>query len=419
MSTFLYAGPMRESNSRFVIIAYVVVCYLLPTFFFAWFSTIVTTLSQSWLLFGSGLLYTVCSTLFLIAKLWQWESKLLEQVDHISSSKAQILFQNRSEIQDDTPITVSLDEIPEDPVDVIKDQILELEQSAVSCQKQSEELVLQLDQKNEQLQQVIQDKEGIQYQLEQTRKELAFYQQVAREQLKQKDTLIAEYTQTIQDLRTTMEKKQQQIGKLESSVSDLTYEVKTLVQISEMDSSPGTPKPMSFNSTNPVPQGSYPIKEEGLSALQEDILLQLKRFIDTAQKLTGAMHLGMTSRFRDVSVDSYALEQRRLFDSLRNETSSTILVYSQKDGKMLFVNNQIKNLLGWNPERFIQEFSDIIGESSQEWNRSLSQLISQHEIQTSLKLKNRSGQLQTISCLMGVVPTGIFKSHVIGILTSV
>jgi hypothetical protein len=365
--------------------------------------------------------------------MWQWESNLLEQVDQISASKANLLYQSNSDLalnDADAPPTLPMDDIPNETSDLVKEQLQQFQQVATASQKQCEELILQLDQKTEQLQQMTQEKEGVHYQLEQVRQELTFYQQVAREQLKQKDSLISEYTQTIQDLRNTMEKKQQQIGKLESSVSDLTYEIKTLVQISDVDSS--TPiskvnpisKPMIQSN---IPKPPYPLENRELHPntynelttwpSKEEASFQLKRFIDTAQKLTGAMHLGMTSRLRDLSIDSYALEQRRLFDSLRNETSTTVLVYSQREDKMLFVNNQIKTLLGWNPDRFIMEFPEILAESLPEWKRSLSLLITQNEIQAHLKMKNRSGQAQQVCCFMGAVPSGIFKNHIIGILT--
>ena len=418
------------------ITVYIVICYLLPILFFCGYSIQQMSTQKSWVILTCGILLAIIGSLVLIVKMWQWESTILEQVDQFAASKAALQhphsdLQDRQRPQNYTnPLNFENETLLHS-----QRQIQQLEQALEDSQMQHKEIVDQIRSKVDELHQANQEKEELQQQLEQLRQELMVYQQTSREQLKQKDVLLAEYAQTVNDLRGTMDKKQSQIVKLESSVRDLTYEVKTLLQLSDIDHtanepvSAAVPTPPQTAQEPFIPKPPYPyegskpgneqlsMKERQLHSHQE-ASMQLKRCIDIAQKLTGASHFGVSSRFRDLSIDSYALEQRRLFDSLHSENSSLVLVYSQKDDKLLFVNNHTKNLLGWSPEKFIQDFPDLIQTSMGDWKRALTSLTSNPQAQVRLLVKTRSGTDQPIQCHLGVIPTGIFKTHVIGVLFS-
>ena len=225
-----------------------------------------------------------------------------------------------------------------------------------------------------------------------------------------------------------MRKKQQLITTLESQIQDLKYELKTLVDLSEpLEEDVAIPIPAPTPIKQPeIPPKTSKTKTEKIDAIldlglaassrsTEEAHQQLKRCIDIAQKLTGARHLaGDSSRFRDLSADGFALDLRRLCDSLRSEQSSMILLYSQREGKALFVNDQVRGLLKWTPDKFVQNFPGVISDGK-EWRAALQKAASGQRSETLLAMKTRSGEETTVRCLLGSIPTGIFKTHLIGV----
>ena len=150
---------------------------------------------------------------------------------------------------------------------------------------------------------------------------------------------------------------------------------------------------------------------------QAQAAIQLKRCIDIAQKITGASHYNNSnSRFKDLSIDNYTLDLRRLFETLRMENASTVFFYSQKESKVLFVNNQSRNLLGWSPDKFVQSFYDIIEPSKEIWKQGITSLAIKNDVQVSLKMKSKAGSSTDVQVHLGIIPTGLFKHHILGIM---
>lgn len=425
----------QKDDLRQNIIGSIILLYFLPLLLLCGYAVKWISLQSSWGLLGIGLAAVVAGSIALITKIWQWESLLLEQVDVLADSKAAFLLERQptTSSSHSQSLTRSLENLEEQSPPPSEFEV------PIPPQEQVEHLNQELNEKDLQYTQALEhirmttqdmqnlqnEREGLQKQLEQLRQELFITQQTSRDQIKQKDQQIFEYSQTINDLRSSMEKKQQQVVKLESSVRDLTYEVKTLLQISDIEEPTQPPLPLPVQDvrapTSPFETLSksspYSIdRPTNASPYPQDAFLQLKRCIDTAQKLTGANYLGISSRFRDMPLNSYALEQRRLFDSLQSENSNLILVYSQKEDKLLFANNQTKTLLGWSPEKFIQDFPALVQTSLVDWKKALSSLSTAPEAQTRLLIKSRAGIEQPFNCLIGTIPTGIFKNHSIAII---
>lgn len=246
-----------------------------------------------------------------------------------------------------------------------------------------------------------------------------------------KEGLLQDYQQTIVEQRAIIDKKQQYVAKLEAKVQDLQYEVKTLLQLGELgvQSVEGSraeghpaldafPQGQALNSDIEEAVQALPASSDRRVCTHYDAAVQLQKSVEVAKSLTGASHLssGEGSRFRDLSMDSYAIDLRRLFDSLRSETSATILLYSQKDGKLLFVNNQIKGLVGWTPETFVKDFPQLIQSSFAEWRHAVSRLADQPEVQVQLVTRSRSGTEVPLHCYLGIIPDGAFSGHVIGVV---
>lgn len=251
-----------------------------------------------------------------------------------------------------------------------------------------------------------------------------------------KESLLQDYQQTIGEQRSIIDKKQQYISRLEAQVQDLNYEVKTLLKLGDlsMGGSPGVMEAQSGgDSAHPamnVFQGTA-VQNPDLDAMMEalpvssekkvhthyDAAVHLQKFLEQAKKLTGASHLGgKSSRFLDLSVDSYAIDLRRLFDSFRNETSCAVLFYSPGENRVLFVNDQIKGMLGWSPEKFVKDFDALVGASHAEWRHAIRLLDSQGEAQTRLTIKNKDGEEALLHCYLGKIASGAFEKHVIGVL---
>lgn len=401
---------MQNLRIRQSIVGFVILAYLLPVVFVNFLYFLYP--KQNWIIVGIGFLVSSLSAVAAIIKMWQWEGILLEQVDVLAYSKVEhsakvFCMEKKEEVK-------------------IPDANKEQEEPLKQLKKTNEELQLRIQEKEKGVLFEIEEKKGLQKQLEQIQDEFKFFKESSRGQLKQKDSILQEYQQIIHELRSAMEKKQQQIGKLEGSVNELTHEIKTLYnETEEIPSFKPTPKvaspqkistPLPKKETEPLAvQTTLPFVENK-TFTQKQAALQLKRCIDIAQKMTGAGHIGSSSKFKDVPIDSYALDQRRLFDNLRAESSNLIFVYSPREEKILFVNQAAKGMLGWSPEKFGQDFTQLLQDGYEDWKKAVSSLAMTREAQVPLVIKTRSGQDRFIQCQMGIIPSGVFKNHVVGIL---
>jgi hypothetical protein len=265
--------------------------------------------------------------------------------------------------------------------------------------------------------------------VDQTAQDYADYRLFSEEQLKQKQIQLITLQQVLEDQRSEMEKRQEQIHQLDTKVHDLSYEIKTLLYLND-DEKPMQHPSMSVEEStidNPE-QGSEPIQslfdlheEDSCSEMPiktpTEAAQMLRKCINIAQKLTGVNYFGNEiSRYRELPTSYYTIDQRRLFDSLRIETRALILVYSQKELKVLFANNQSKSLLGWTPDKLASDFSTIFQAGMTDWKKAISLLSATSETQGHLLAKTKYGQELLLNSHLGVIPTGLFRHYVIAIL---
>lgn len=236
------------------------------------------------------------------------------------------------------------------------------------------------------------------------------------EQIHSKEVLLAEYQQTIHEQRGIIEKKQRYITKLESKVRDQIYEIRSLLQLGP--SLPAThpldlPEQKEDLSRYYLPHPQSPIE----NTPPYDLSLLLQKYVERTEKFpTLAFKEGQAPRFLDLSMEGFAIDLRRLFDSFRDETTGIVFIYSQVENKILFVNQQVKTLLGWSPEKMMKEFPSLVIAGFEEWQGQLSQLSQQSEVSCEIHLRNKNGQSIPFQCFMGTVKTGPFTHHVIGLL---
>jgi hypothetical protein len=232
-------------------------------------------------------------------------------------------------------------------------------------------------------------------------------------QLEKKETILGEYRNTLKEQRKVIEKKQEEVNVLQIRVNDLKYEVENLLTLKKEP-----PSSLSFidqSHENTVEDENSAHK----SSLADSVQVKLDRYVKMATRLNGARHFaGKDSKYSELSLGSLIIDQRRLFDRLQNEESSAILVYSREEGQIVFVNPCIKDLLGWSPERFVKEFYFLIQKGQEEWNEALEDVKLDHQKSIRLMLKTRSGKDALITCHLKEVSEGVFKSYVLGILSS-
>jgi len=222
-------------------------------------------------------------------------------------------------------------------------------------------------------------------------------------------SLTYESAQSIEELRAALDQKQQQIVHFENQINDLRYEIKTLLHLTEIDY-PQKEFSQSEEESPLLPEerGFF---HEHLVANGAEAKVLLKSCLEKAQKITGASQLNSTSRIK--AIDHSALDLRLLFDALREENGALIAVFSPKDSKLLFANNQTKSLLGYSPEKFVQEFQAIIQEYLEPWNEAVNQLSTKSELSLPLEMIGKGGESVHVSCHLAGIPIGIFRGLVI------
>lgn len=395
-------------QSRHTILWVVILCYFLPFMGLSAYAAMAIPTPKNWNLLSAGLLVAAMGTLILfwLMSRWEalWQSKKFQKQDPINP----LPIPSTSE-----PETLSLIDIEKK---ITFDRVLKESQEA------NTKLMSDIETLLNELQRLELEKEHNQKQTQNILADFDSYKQSALQQMEQHKAFINELQGSLAEQKNIVEKKQQQIGHLETKVSDLTYEIKTLLQIAERHSE-SLPKdteifpyPPNFQ-TNSYDKDSFEAQSDKQVLSSEEASQQLKRCLDIAQKITGSNRFNsQLCSFLDSPADSFTLDLRRLCDSLRNENNSTILLYSPKENQPLFANNQIKVLTGWSPEKFIQNFEEILESGINEWKHGISSLATKNETTLKLSLKTKFGQDVIVHGHLGLIPTGIFRHHAIAIL---
>jgi len=422
---------LEKLKLRHNLIGIIFVLYLLPMLLITAYSTSQSTSHTSWRILSIGLLLSSVGTLVFYYLLNQWEEAFskknaLQKTEH---SAEEPLF------DESIPTTETLPDRSEEletEIVHLKNELQNVNSKLDKATQTNDEHLEEINYRNQMIQQLTQEKNQFQHEIETLTHNFQAYQHISEQTLENEKTLVIEYQETVSEQRSTIEKKQQQIEQLDHKIRDLTYEIKTLLQLADMESyNTAAPQSETSNSShgfsvntgvkNYMVDIDGEVEEPELSGniirTSDEAKIQLKRCIDIAQKITGSHHFGaQKSRFGDLYLDNYALDLRRLCDNLRSENSGTVLVYSPKDNKLLFINNQVKNLLGWCPEKFLQDFETIIQGGMFEWKSSISQMNTMNNTQSRLVMKAKTGQDKLLHCQLGLIPTGVFRNNIIAVL---
>ena len=411
----------------------ILLLYFLPVFLYAAYGIGTVATYENWIIVTLGVAVSTFGTALLYSMISSWQSSVQDQLQDLNQPKVNVPFPIMP------PQSISISEPP--PMYQLKDEPAPAPK--VDANKHHA-LLEEVNSKDAELQKLYQEHNHLSHQGENLMREIDVLRKNLQESSYSKEKLQNDCLKTIGEQRDIIEQQEQHILKLESQVRDLNYEIKTLLQVNDdhtvtkpvsttkeslhdlqttMSSdkiSAAIPAPLyrPEQSNNLLHTPIAPFQTKQVSSPPSiEANLQLKRCIDIAQKITVTSLIGgETSRFKDLSVNNYSIDLRRLCDSLRSENSNPILLFSQKEDKLLFVNNQAKNLLGWSPEKIVQDFPHIVQQGMLDWKQALSQLATKNETQLQLKLKTKSGQEVPVQCLLGIIPTGLFRNHVIGVL---
>ncbi len=431
-------------SNRHFLSAAIIVFYLIPLLFFSAYSIKLMSHNKSWTLLSLGLLLVFFGTLSLIFLLFYWEQSVRGDKKPLNSlllsQQPPTLFLTEKETKV-TSLDSSLTFAPlaQDGLDQMssKENTKELhllQMALKNNQEQQDKLAKALEIKGQELHKQEEENKQLHLKAQQIAQDFADYKLFSEEQLKQKQMQLSTLQQIIEDQRSEMEKRQEQISQLDTKVHDLSYEIKTLLYLHEEEKVPTKSAPLmkeEMSSFNETPKAH---KEQARSVIEASVdqdnniqgkMIQapieaaflLKKCINIAQKLTGANYYSNeSSRYREFSSSYFAIDQRRLFDSLRSEIGALLVVYSQKENKLLFANNESKTLLGWSPEKFLTDFASIMQEGVQDWKKALHTLATTSESQARLLAKTKQGQEILLNCHLGIIPSGLFRNYIIGVL---
>lgn len=253
--------------------------------------------------------------------------------------------------------------------------------------------------------------------------------EVLTQEIEYKNILLEESELKVAKLEEEVSEQKLLIADLEGKVHDLNYEIKTLLHLSSVEQAiEQTPLSPHYEqieeSAHQSEQVSSLLSDENNESTVEpspkefkDPGEQLKRCLNIAQKMTGASYYqNMEGRQRDLSLDHFALDLRHLFDSLRSEHGNPILFYSKKENRVLFANNETKSLVGWSPEKIVQNFEDLIQEGLEEWQANLTYVSHKGGVEIPLTIKSKTGTNVKVNAVLGSIPSGLFKHDVIAIL---
>lgn len=376
------------------LIGFIVFVYFFPVFFWSLYAVYQLESKRSWSLVSIGLLLPLIGSTLLYIFFRSREAEVRHAQPHLAPTS-----QNED---------ISLKET--ELIEQLNEQNENLQSKIDRMQHQEDILTQEMDalkeQQNTLHQSYVQLHDEYHFQKNQLDKQIIEWEELDREQQK-----------VIDQQRAAIEQKQQQIVHLENQIHDMRYEIKTLLQLAEQEPLPDFQKTLiDFNEFTSNLSSPIAIETSQKVLTLENASLLLKRCLEIAQRTSAGYSFTSSSRLKDLFVDHQALDLRQLFDSLKTESGALILFYSSKDEKVIFANAETKSLLGFSPEKFVQDFAGIVQEGMNEWKNSLATLAFKQEAHTRLLLKAKFNEDILVGVCLGSIRTGAFKGDAIAVV---
>lgn len=421
-------------NYRESVYVTILICYLLPILIFSKHSVSLMPPNKSWGVISIGLMISVLGSALLILLVNHWEQSLrrkwlLQERVAGSTGAAEgarggddLNEENQNKI---TPLHLESDALSgQESAETFNVALIESEQH-------KQPIMSELNSLNEQLRQLYDANGQYKQQLDKAQREFEEYRQSSDALLTSARGELTEARQANDHLRGQLEEKERLVTELESKNRDLSYEVKTLLELEDKESAsafqgnpaaahPFHPVISTFSNEDDLSavatEGIKSASSERKVRTSYDAVLELQRCIDQARNMKGAAHLSEGGR---LGTDNYAIDLRRLFDKFRHETSSPILLYCPDAEKVLFASNQIKGLLGWSPEKFAHDFFNLLQEGGDAWRAAAKNLDGTNHQRVTMVMKTcREGSDALVHCYINKISGGPFANNVIGVLMS-
>lgn len=393
-------------NDRHALSLVIIVFYFIPLFFFSSYSIRLMSLQKSWTVLCLGLLLISIGGLGLISWLNYWEHAIRNQL-----KKETFGDEQETKVTTLDSSFLKNESIFQENKSKETKELSLLQTSLMEERTQQTRLLEELNQKKQEILKSEENQHQLNLKCEKISQAFSDYKIFSEEQLKQKSLQLQELQKSLDEIQNEIEKKDQLILKQENKIQDLSYEMKTLLSVQE-ESHPKysfpthTKQAFSF-SQEPLIPNEKPIQTE------TEAYHLLQRCVSHALKITSSPYFG---DFAKHEFSQSPIDQRRFFDLLRQETGGIILLYSPKENKILFCHPIVKQLLGWTPEKFMQDFFSIIQGGFNEWKQAMGLLQHSSESKARILLKTKNGEEHLFECHLGSINNGIFKFNVINVL---
>lgn len=379
-------------NSRASLILAIVLFYLFPIVLLSGYTMGFIATEMRWKLFSVGLLSGTIGSCILFIVIYRWEQNLRQRL--VSALRSSQNIVEHPDPEKEQELQRLLNE------KLIKDALAPL-------QSKHDKMKVDISLKDEELMQALEERKGLQSQILMIRGELDSYRDKMQIQLLQEQQQNLEHQKVIKEQQTLIGTLQQQISSLEIKEKELSYEIKTLVNLSNFE--------IVEKETPPKKQ---PVDTFALKS-HESISRQLAHFVDIAASMASVQNIqGVPSHLNDLATDNYRLELRRLCENLNMESRYVMLLHSPRENRILFANDHVKTVLGWTPEKFIQQFPDIVLKGIEDWNKEMDVITANREGFCAINARSQMNQSIAMNCHLRAISSGTFRNHVIVLMCS-
>jgi len=348
------------------------------------------------------------------------------------------IIEAQNKLQHTHSLSLKTETTPEiDPQQVLKGSceheavIIELTKQIDIQKEHIESLQVENVHLNEQLNNSLQEADS-------AKKHSAFqHQQLLDEVQSERDKAAKDYAESINQKNNCLDEQQEVIRKLQQELANTKFELETLLKLEiKQESDINTKKiipPSSLTSpalekqavlppslyTPAKPSLNVTAKKEAKTVMQLNDQ-KLVYLLDKTKELSKTGHSAREQlelpTFLDLSLDTLAIEKRRLIDVLKAESDLPSFIINCQDAKLIFVSPGIKAVTGIAPDRFQKDFFNIVGHSKEHIRNALALLKPSEKTKIPIQLKTGPHEEHSIVLSLGVCPLLPFSRSAIGIL---
>ena len=413
----------KHWNYRHFIYAIIILGYFLPIIIYCSYGTIS---SRSWSFFTLGLLISILGSGVLIFFMRNWEEGMRRHVSRLVCRKVNKLREGgfippRDIIREEEG---SLRGEYEKQAEHYGQEITYLKRELQNAQESSEVLAQKMESSSQELSKLQGERQHL---ISQCKKFASRFQSIKDQYLSKvgrQEGVVAEHERQIAHQQGLIEQYQREIQQFKSRNEDLNYELKTVLELKDLEeeAESGVEEYYSYDE---VPDEDVVLESGKVESIWQPAVIdsesaqtELQRCIGIAEDISEGSRLGNGgSGVITMFMDSYAIDMRRLFEQYRNVDDNVIFFYSPQEDRLVFINRQVRDLVGFTPERFINDFYRLV-QNVDDWKVGLQQLEYNQITTIRLLVKDKSGGGLWVDCHLGRIPVGIFSNNVVGVLCS-